>query len=72
VERQSRWNDSGTPDRQFAQSQFGAQVSPDAHSHAAPHPQSAPHVPASSREAQTQPWLQVQDSMLNSFVIGVS
>jgi hypothetical protein len=72
AECQAGGGGSGTPSRQFAQLQFGAQVSPDAHSHAAPHPQSAPHVQFSLPDAHAQAWLQVQDSLLKSFVIRVS
>jgi hypothetical protein len=57
---------------QFAQLQFGALVSPDAHSHPVPQPQSVPHSQFSSRETHAQLWLQVQDLLFNSFVIGAS
>ena len=69
---------SGTRCRQSAQWQFGAQVFPEAHSHAAPQLQSAPQLHSgpqeqlSSREVHAQVWLQLQDLVSNSFVIGAS
>jgi hypothetical protein len=57
---------------QLAQAQSGAQVSPEAHSHAEPQLQSAPHGQFSSREAHAQLWLQVHDVVLISLVIGTS
>jgi hypothetical protein len=51
---------------------------PEAHSHAAPQLQpepqlhSGPQAQLSSREAHAQVWLQLQDWVSNSFVIGAS
>ena len=61
-----------------AQWQLGAQVAPEAQSHAVPQLQSAPQLhpgpqaQLSSREAHAQVWLQLQDLVSNSFVIGAS
>ena len=58
--------------RQFAQWQFGAQVLPEAHSHVAPQLHSGPQAQLSSREAHAEVWLQLQDLVSVSFVIGAS
>jgi len=57
---------------------LGAQVAPEAQSHAAPQLQSVaqwhsgPQAQLSSREAHAQVWLPLQDLVSNSFVIGAS
>jgi hypothetical protein len=52
--------------------QFGAHVSLEAHWQALPQQQSDPQAQFSSREGHAQLWLQVQEVVLNSVLIGVS